>query len=113
MIKLSTPFARFPWAVEQLKLLREQSPVLELVQRALQGLRIGTAAMGGFLFINVIAFYIAISPSYYFTGLQGLIPQRHVSRYSMLFHEIAKNLRRSGRPHEIREYKACIVVNLL
>jgi predicted PurR-regulated permease PerM len=87
-------FERFPWIQRQLSLVREQPAIQELLTRSIHALRIGSAAIVGIVFVNVVAFYIALNPTYYFDGLVGLIPSDHRSSGARLLRDIATNLRR-------------------
>lgn len=94
MRKTSDIFVRFPWIEQQIKQLGEESSIRELIQRTQQGLRVGVTAIAGFIFFSVTAIYLALNPSYYFQGIQNLIPENHRSQISAALLEIAKNLRR-------------------
>lgn len=93
-LKISDVFAKFPWIEQQLKMLGGQSSVREITERLQHGFKIGTTAVAGFIFVMVIAIYLAINPSYYFNLVESLIPEGYRTRISTILLEMAKNLRR-------------------
>ena len=72
-------FRSFPWLERQLMLMRETSYLSGALRGTIQGLRLGTASIVGFLYVNVIAIYLAMDPGAYREGVLSLLPDAYSS----------------------------------
>jgi predicted PurR-regulated permease PerM len=88
---------KYPWVESVFTSLRQQVSIQSVAQQILLGLKLGSTAFAGAIFVFVIAVYVAISPTYYYEGLLSLAPQRFRISTAETLTEIAANLRKWSR----------------
>lgn len=65
----------------------------KIPQHLLEGLKIGASAIGGFIFVLVLALYLAMEPGYYVDGFLSAFPASKRAHYKKIMEACASTLR--------------------
>jgi predicted PurR-regulated permease PerM len=86
--------SRYPTILSKLQAIELGGTVGALSHRLAQGLKVGAAAIGGFVFVLVLALYVAIDPEYYLCAFLSVLPPSKRPEAKRLLHEAALALRK-------------------